>query len=211
MWPRNSDLGGVSRRSHQDLVVSLEVSYLHISEGQLGSSDTEVHLDGYVLPIWGLKVHYSFIDILILNWMLSFPLYLSQSRRSGSIITDSKPRRSPLHSPLILTQMEFFPVLLERLCPHQVKEKVGWSWISGFWERPLLGAALGTEGEYSCPGCSGTWCTYSGKRGVLIAVSFAFHDSPDSLTQILLTIPVRWYSDYDIRAILSQGNPKTDF
>lgn len=47
---RNSDLGGVLGRSHQDLVVSLEVSYLHISEGQLGSSDTEVHLDGYVLP-----------------------------------------------------------------------------------------------------------------------------------------------------------------
>lgn len=203
MWPRNSDLGGVPRTAHQDLVVSLEVSYLHISEGQLGSTDTEVHLDGYVLPIRGLNVHYSFIDILILNWMLSFPLDLSESRRSGSVIIDSKSRRSPLRGPLIFTQMEFFPVSLERLCPRQLKEKVGWSWVSGFWERPLLWAALGTEGEYSCPGCSGTWCTYSGKRGVLIAVSFAFHDSPDSLTQILLTIPVRWYSDYDIWASLS--------
>ena len=96
MWPRNSDLGGVPRTAHQDLVVSLEVSYLHISEGQLGSTDTEVHLDGYVLPIRGLNVHYSFIDILILNWMLSFPLDLSQSRRSGSVIIDSKSRRSPL-------------------------------------------------------------------------------------------------------------------
>lgn len=117
MWPRNSDLGGVPRTAHQDLVVSLEVSYLHISEGQLGSTDTEVHLDGYVLPIRGLKVHYSFIDILILNWMLSFPLDLSQSIRSGSVIIDSKPRRSPLRGPLILTQMEFFPVSLERLSP----------------------------------------------------------------------------------------------
>lgn len=49
----------------------------------------------------------------------------------------------------------------------------------------------GTEGEYSCQDAQGLGAHTLGKEVFLVLCHFAFHDSPDSLTQILLTIPVR--------------------
>lgn len=67
MGPRNSNLGGVPRTTHQEPGVGHghEASYLQISEGQLGPSDTDVHPDDSTLAVRDFKGHYSFLDILI--------------------------------------------------------------------------------------------------------------------------------------------------
>lgn len=52
---------------HQDPVGGHEGPYLHSSNEQQGSLDAEEHLKEYILPISGIKIHFSFIGILTLN------------------------------------------------------------------------------------------------------------------------------------------------